>query len=74
MNQQQSLNDYLEQFVSEHTLEDGDELLLKVSREDVEILGIFFLRGMCGWIRSINRSNVTETNSREELHLVRSRE
>ena len=77
MKQQQSLNDYLDQFVSEHTLGDGEELLLDVTREEIELLGIFFLRGMCGWIRSVNQSSGMETQKSSEaegLHLVRSRE
>lgn len=49
------LRDFIESFVDDNVLADGDELLLDVSPEEVQELGFFFVRGICGWIHGLNR-------------------
>jgi hypothetical protein len=44
-----SLKNFLTDFVAEHALISGGELVLDVSKEELEYLGDFFLRGICGW-------------------------
>ncbi len=48
------LQDFLEDFVDDNTLVDGDELLIDVTPEDTRQLGLFFVRGICGWIHNLN--------------------
>jgi hypothetical protein len=48
-----SLKDFLEAFVAEHSFTSGDGLILDVSPEEVEALGDFLVRGLCGWMLSI---------------------
>ena len=45
-----SLKDFLQAFVAEHALTSGGELILDVSPEEIQALGDFFLRGLCGWM------------------------
>ena len=45
----ESLKNFLTNFVEEHTLISGGELVLDVSQEELAHLGEFFLRGICGW-------------------------
>lgn len=47
------LKDFLENFVDEHALTGGDEVLLDVTQEEVEELGNFFVRGICGWMQGL---------------------
>ncbi len=47
------LQDFLENFVDEHALAGGDEVLLDVTQEEVEELGNFFVRGICGWMQGL---------------------
>lgn len=61
----QNLKDFLESFVDEHTIATGEELLLDVTREDVEDLGWFFVQGLCGWMHGIRERQVDD-NQREE--------
>ncbi len=49
------LRDFLEEFVDEHAIAGGDELLLDVTPEEAEDLGLFFVRGMCGWMQGLQR-------------------
>lgn len=49
------LRDFLESFVDDNALVDGDELLLDVTPEEVQELGFFFVRGIRGWIHGLNR-------------------
>lgn len=51
----QKLKDFLESFVESHALEDGNELLLDVTPEEARDLGMFFIRGLCGWMHGLNR-------------------
>lgn len=44
-----TLKNFIESFVQEHTLSSGGELVLDVSQEDIQALGDFFVRGICGW-------------------------
>ena len=45
-----SLKEFLQTFVAEHALTSGGELILDVSPEEMQALGDFFVRGICGWI------------------------
>jgi hypothetical protein len=45
-----SLKDFLQTFVAEHALTSGGELILDVSPEEMQALGDFFVRGLCGWM------------------------
>jgi len=45
----ESLKNFLTNFVADHTLISGGELVLDVSPEELAYLGEFFLRGICGW-------------------------
>lgn len=47
--------DYVESFVEEHCDPDGDGLLVEVTPEEAEDLGLFFARGICGWMRRLSR-------------------
>ncbi len=47
------LKDFMENFVDEHSLTGGDDVLLDVTQEEVEQLGIFFVRGICGWMQGL---------------------
>lgn len=49
-----TLKEFLENFVAEHALIDGNDLVLVVSPEDMEALGQFFVRGICGWALGID--------------------
>lgn len=49
------LRDFLAEFVDEHSVAGGDELLLDVTPEEAEDLGLFFVRGMCGWMHGLRR-------------------
>jgi hypothetical protein len=51
----QKLKEFLEGFVDEHALADGDELLLDVTEEEARDLGLFFIRGICGWMHGLDR-------------------
>ncbi len=48
------LKDFLESFVDEHALEDGGDLLLDVTAEEAQDLGLFFIRGICGWMHGLD--------------------
>ncbi|MGA9772976.1 MAG: hypothetical protein WBV94_28350 [Blastocatellia bacterium] len=49
-----TLKDFIEGFVWEHTLNSGGEMVLNISPEDIQALGDFFVRGICGWALSLN--------------------
>ncbi len=53
-----TLKDFIEGFVREHTLNSGGELILDVSQEDIQALGDFFVRGICGWALSLRTEHV----------------
>ena len=61
-----NLRDFLAEFVDEHAIAGGDELLLDVTPEEAEDLGLFFVRGMCGWKHGLQRvrqqQNSTDTH------------
>lgn len=53
MRSEKTLQDFLHEFADDHTApRDGSELLLRVSIEDAQSLGLFFIRGVCGWLRA----------------------
>jgi hypothetical protein len=45
-----SLKDFLQTFVAEHALTSGGEVVIDVSPEEMQALGDFFVRGLCGWM------------------------
>ncbi|HKQ05586.1 MAG TPA: hypothetical protein VJ464_10670 [Blastocatellia bacterium] len=45
-----SLKDFLQAFVAEHALTSGGELIIDISPEEMQALGDFFMRGLCGWM------------------------
>ncbi len=49
------LRDFLEDFVDDHALVGEDEVLLDVTPEEVEDLGNFFVRGICGWMQGLKK-------------------
>ena len=61
-----NLRDFLAEFVDEHAIAGGDELLLDVTPEEAEDLGLFFVRGMCGWMHGLQRvrqqQNLSDTH------------
>jgi hypothetical protein len=59
-----SLKQYLAAFIDEHALTSGDEMVLDVSLEEIQALGDFFVRGVCGWMLGLKLE-------RERQHLKR---
>ena len=49
-----SLKDFLGAFVEEHALTSGGEMVLDVSPEEIQALGDFFVRGLCGWMLGLD--------------------
>jgi len=45
-----SLKDFLQAFVAEHALNSGGEMVIDISPEEMQALGDFFVRGLCGWM------------------------
>ena len=75
-----SLKEFLQTFVAEHALSSGGELVLDVSPEEMQALGDFFVRGICGWMLGLEAGRtrlmlvevtepvaITEENSFEEI-------
>lgn len=60
------LGDFLAEFVNEHAIAGGDEVLLDVTPEEAEDLGLFFVQGMCGWMQGLRR--VREGQSAADAH------
>ncbi len=57
------LKDFMENFVDEHSLTGGDDVLLDVTQEEVEQLGIFFVRGICGWMQGLKKVRQQQQSS-----------
>ena len=49
MSSDRSLKTFIKSFVDEHALTGGGELVLDVSPEEIQALGDFLVRGICGW-------------------------
>jgi hypothetical protein len=49
MSSDRSLKTFIKRFVDEHALTGGGELVLDVSPEEIQALGDFLVRGICGW-------------------------
>jgi hypothetical protein len=49
-----TLKEFLGAFVEEHALTSGGELVLDVSPEEIQALGDFFVRGLCGWMLGLD--------------------
>lgn len=49
-----TLKDFLGTFVEDHALTSGGELVLDVSPEEIQALGDFFVRGLCGWMLGLD--------------------
>ncbi len=61
-----SLRAFLAEFVDEHAIAgggDSDELLLDVTPEEAEDLGVFFVRGMCGWMHGLRRMRAEQSSA-----------
>ena len=71
-----TLKNFIESFVQEHTLSSGGELVLDVSPEDIQALGDFFVRGICGWALSLKteRANRRLVEVTEAIEFSESRE
>ncbi len=63
-----TLRDFLEEFVDDHSIVGGDEVLLDVTPEDAEDLGLFFVRGICGWMHGLRR--VRQQQDATDVHLA----
>jgi hypothetical protein len=62
----QTLADYLAEFVADHAMpHDGDQLVLDVTPQEAEELGISFLRMICGWALGLDQVRIL----READHL-----
>ncbi len=61
-----TLRDFLEEFVDDHSVVGGDEVLLDVTPEEAEDLGVFFVRGICGWMHGLRR--VRQQQDSTEVH------
>ena len=48
-----SLKEFLQTFIADHALTSGGELVINVSMEEMQALGDFFVRGLCGWMLSL---------------------
>jgi hypothetical protein len=44
-----SLKEFMDAFLKQHALTTEGEMVLDVSPEELEELGLFFVQGMCGW-------------------------
>lgn len=66
MSSENTLKDFIESFVQEHTLSSGGELVLDVTPEDIQALGDFFVRGICGWALGLK----TERQSRRLVEVT----
>jgi len=75
-----SLKDFLQTFVADHALTSGGEMVIDVSPEEMQALGDFFVRGICGWMLGLEAGRtrlmlvevtepvaITEENSCEEI-------
>ncbi len=51
-----TLRDFLESFVDENSDADCSDVLLDVTPQEVEDLGLFFVRGICGWMCNLRRA------------------
>lgn len=49
MSSDSSLKTFIRRFADEHALTGGGELVLDVSPEEIQALGDFLVRGICGW-------------------------
>jgi hypothetical protein len=55
----QTLADYLAQFVADHAMpHDGDQLVLDVTPQEAEELGLSFLRVICGWALGLDEVRI----------------
>jgi len=54
-----SLKEFLQTFVADHALTSGGGLVLDVLPEEMQALGDFFLRGICGWMLGLEAGRTT---------------
>ena len=57
------LRTFFKDFADEHTLSDGDELLLDVAPQELEELGAFFLRGVCAMALKLDARHLRPNHS-----------
>lgn len=51
-----TLGAYVNEVIEEYVIaEDGEQVILDVSSEEAEELGLFFIRGMVGFLRGLKR-------------------
>ena len=66
-----SLREFMDAFLKEHALATEGEMVLAVSPEELEELGLFFVRGMCGWALGLRtarqRCRLVEVTEQIEL-------
>ena len=49
-----TLTEFFDEFIEQHASASGDETLLDVSSAEVEALGLFFVRAICGWMKELH--------------------
>lgn len=55
----QKLADYLDGFVADHSMpHDGEQLVLDITPQEAEELGISFLRMICGWALGLDQVRI----------------
>ena len=59
MSRRFTLDDYLEEFVDEHTESAEDEMRLLVTDAEVRSVGLFFIDGMVGLIKCLRSERAT---------------
>jgi len=49
-----TLGAYIDKFIEEHAIaKSDDQIILDVTSEEAEELGLFFIRGLCGWMQGL---------------------
>lgn len=59
MSSDRTLKNFIQSFVDEHALTGGGEMVIDVSPEEIQALGDFFVRGMCGWMLGLKRERTS---------------
>jgi hypothetical protein len=62
----QKLVDYLDGFVADHSMpHDGEQLVLDVTPQEAEELGVSFLRVICGWALGLDKVRILRETDRD---------
>ena len=59
MSSDSSLKTFIQRFADEHALTGGGEVVLDVSPEEIQALGDFLVRGICGWALGLKRERAS---------------